>query len=521
MLQKLGAVTTTVNRPTALSSTYIHFEPTNIRNIVATIMTTTTATTIKKPDTTFLALTKAVGIWTLIYIVLAHLLAIWKIQTPVVLTHHRTTNPTTTNPTTTTERQLFHRIHQLEMAIQWSQERNQILQEQILERQTFHLRVRNHQNHIQNQTVTDDASCENENDSVLQRLLSLYQSGNDDSSRVLSTTTLPVVVPPELHQWTTRQDWSRIQTLWDDMNHHHHHRSSSHVIVDAETECRPTAADATATSHQRATHEQLETRLRQWQTHEFLSPSSSTLPKLPLSWSSSRRAMQIFLQQTWNDAIRPQQLSGGSHDDDEDHEDHDPSCLPSHDWLEEFINVGWDVLHRDPSLDVRRDLLMAIHQRASSTSSSLDVSNVRLDIPTFVTTYHVHAAAAVHAATRPKFDNLRQYLDRPFVYELSIHLDVLLDYISGRHEILDDFMDQYIYHNPHFTSSSSLLLPPRSPSTTLMGPRMVAIFMNDVLGRLPMIPLSLLANSTWTRLVSAVRSTTGDATTPHIPSTTQ
>ena len=237
----------------------------------------------------------------------------------------------------------------------------------------------------------------------------------------------------------------------------------------------------------------------------------------------------MFLQQTWNETIQSLQGSAGRVDLDDDDDDstlalrdenHGSNCLPSHDWLEEFINVGWDALHRDPGLDVRRDLLLAIHARASTTSS-LDVSNVRLDIPPFVTTYHGHAAAAAAVNAGATFDNLRQYLDRPCMYELSIYLDVLLDYISGRHEILDDFMDQYIYNNPHFTSSSSLSslrLPSRHFSTTLMGPRLVASLMNDVLGRLPMIPLSSSSsfdNSTnWTdRLVSAIRSTMGNTAT--------
>ena len=502
-----------------------------------TTTTTAAASTTRKNDeattiiivpasTTFRALTKAVGIWTLLYIGLALVLAIWKIQTPVLLQqphhhHHHGTTTTSTNEgggSSSELELLFHtRIHQLEMAIQQSQERNHILQQGILERQTFHQRVRHSKtNHP---TDDDDESREQNNDAILQKLLAWYQTDHkeDESSRGGQPPPPVTTLSLELHSWTTRHDWSRIQTLWDAMNHHHYYR----VMVDDtnETEhCRPTPP-------QWATHEQLHVRLQQLQTHEFLSSTTTTRPKLPLSWSSSRRDMQMFLQQTWNETIQSLRGSDGRVDLDDDDDDdstlalrdenHGSNCLPSHDWLEEFINVGWDALHRDPGLDVRRDLLLAI--RASS-STTWDVSNVRLDIPPFVTTYHGHAAAAAVNAGA-KFDNLRQYLDRPCMYELSIYLDVLLDYISGRHEILDDFMDQYIYNNPHFTSSSSLRLPSRHFSTTLMGPRLVASLMNDVLGRLPMISLSSssssFANSTnWTdRLVSAIRSTMGNTAT--------
>ena len=43
--------------------------------------------------------------------------------------------------------------------------------------------------------------------------------------------------------------------------------------------------------------------------------------------------------------------------------------------------------------------------------------------------------------------NLRQVLDTPTLREGSLLVDLFLDFISGKHDTLDDLMDTYVYGN--------------------------------------------------------------------------
>ena len=411
---------------------------------------------------------------------------------------------------------LYRRIQELQSTIQQSQTRNQQLQQQLVQtRQVIH----NYTTTTRSKSDTTDADNDDDDDptSLLQHLV--FSSWNEPNN-IRIDVVLPTLLQ-ELQERTMQQEWHYLQSLLDELqvhyyqtyhvDSHHHDDDHDHETI---TTTSTTSGECTTSSSSHsiyATREQLQTFTQQIQDTIFLSQQPSLL--LPLSFSSSVQTVQQYVRQTLQDTIHSRRATEKEDVDghqypivvDANHE-HPPPCLPSIDWIHDWINVGFDAIDRThrTHLDLRHTLLLqpAMPAHQHPPHSKVDLSQVRLDIPSFVTTYQTQAAllqlVPPSSSLSSSTSNLRQYLDRPTLYESSIYIDVLLDALGGRNNALDDFMDQYIYNNPHLISASSS--PPQQSTTYMIGPNIVAHMMNG-LGHVP-IPTTTYTKQTISNRIS-------------------
>ena len=507
--------------------------------------------------------TKAMGIWILVYLLLAHCLVIWNLQTPTLTMNHNNNNNTDGGRSLSatkgavlydtevlpqpmlpheeeTYNQLYNMIQPLQSAILQSQER---IQQQVQQQQ----KVCNTTRDIQSESVSDENdpnSLHQKYTRVLQLVSSLLPkpSIHDDTpilkGILLDVPTIRTMIPKlrqELHRWMLDQEWDMIQSILDALHiqlGNNENDSDDDDDDDDDDDIASTTAtgQCTTTPLVFATREQLQTLIQNLQQNIILSPQqqqekhSSLISKLPLSFRDSMVTLQQFLQRTLNDTIRGHSSSTIAMNDPEipdldqqdlvdrypDSSSNSGNCIPSINWIHEWIDVGLDTIYRNSSLDLRRELLQAMYQHNNNNQrqNSIDMTNVMLDIPSFVTLYRTQQQAQqillllTTITLMMEQDNLRQYLDRPSIYELSVYIDTVLDYISGTNNVLDDIMDQYIYNNPHFVSS--LPLRRRSTSTFLIGPSIVAYIMNG-LGHVP-LPSKALTIHTMNRMIFQLQS---------------
>lgn len=421
--------------------------------------------------------------------------------------------------------QLHHMVQQFQVAIQQSTIRNKQLQQQLQQQQQVFHQIRQH-------VATELVAMDDDNDlpsldqplqqqapqhSVQQLVSSLVQSSHHShtSSPTEWKRTIRTRLPPlrqELQQWTMQQEWNVIQSILNVVPENKPQKNRVTTDDDENNiksttsfgECGTTTTSTTASRW--ATPEQLLSLRQHVQQKVFLSQAS-----LPLSLPTSIRSVQQFLHRTLQETIQDRRNNTMSTDDETDttmihnreedasttHQFH--NCVPSLDGIQEWINVGFDTIYRhtgsESNVDLRRDFLQALYQNNHRHFSKIDMTNVMLEIPSFVTTYQAQQQQQVSSTTTLRYDNLRRYLDRPSVYELSIYIDTVLDAISGRYNVLDDMMDQYLYNNPHLvpTSSSLTLRPyPSSPTSFVIGPSIVAHMMN-ALGHVP------IPTTAWTK----------------------
>ena len=499
------------------------------------------------------ALVKAVGIWILVYLCLAHCFVVWKLQTPGIMTtssssssssippddHHLTVNvvpqPKPMSPVEEERyHQLQHMVQQLQAAIQQSTIRNEQLQQQLQQQQQQQHVFHQIRQHLTTESVAmDDDDDDNDlpsqppQHSGLQLVSSLVQSSHHphSSSPTEWKRTIRTLLPPlrqELQQWTMQQEWNRIQSILNvvpenkpptnrvatDDDDDDDAITSTTVFGECGTTTTTTATTATTTTSRWATPEQLQSLRQHLHENVFLSQSA-----LPLSLPTSIQSVQQFLHRTVQDTIHERRNGTAMRTDDETdttvmhNREEDASsthpfhnCVPSLDGIPEWINVGFDTIYRHSgsatTVDVRRDFLQALYQHHRRHSSKIDMTNVMLEIPSFVTTYQTQQQQQMSSATTLRYDNLRRYLDRPSVYEVSIYIDTALDAISGRYNVWDDMMDRYLYNNPHLvpSESSSLTLRPYPSRQTsfVIGPSIVAHIMN-ALGHIP------IPTTAWTK----------------------
>jgi hypothetical protein len=392
---------------------------------------------------------RAVAIWGCFYILLAQSFAIWKWQTPHLLEDEpKTTYRSGAAPSEDEQRVLQSlqlMIPKLQAAVHESQQRNQWMIQQL----------QVDQRKLNASSIDDDLSDPSLH---LQKFVSIVMSNVDQSTTAVSLNELFPSAMEELDTLMNQQKWVTLDSIlgidsdvFDVASHH-------------PTECSgKDTADVMLQNLQFYLQDDEE---------DIFAVSQDSLPE---SFFHTLQSLQHHLQDTMQQLY---ESNGTNHTvvstDDEAEVSEPRNCLPSMDVVLPWVDVGLEFTRQQRSsnpscaptttrLDLRPILLKAIIE------SGVDASGIVLEADSSIWN-DVRCHGQLPRLHRRSF---RQWLDRPTLHASLTVMDSFVDWLNGKNDLLDDWMDRYIYTKYTVGSSESMIS------------RMLASAILDIAGHLP------------------------------------
>jgi hypothetical protein len=391
---------------------------------------------------------RAVAIWGCFYVLLAQSFAVWKWQTPnireeeAIVTYHGNGIPSEV------ERHELESVRQLipklQAAVRESQQRNQWIQQQL----------QISQRKFSTSSIEVDLPEPSLN---LQKLVSKLISTGDHSDAATSLNEIFPSAREELNALMSQQKWDTLDSM---------------LAIDGGVFEVTSSLPGDCPSKDAASKQLQNMRFYLKDDEEDIFAVSQD--SLPLSFFRTLQSLQHHLHDTMQELYESRTNLTDASTDDEVADDEPRSCLPSMDVVLPWVDVGLDFIrqqrasnpHCVPSqtrLDLRPVLLKAV------VKSGVDASDIVLDADMSIWN-------DIRCHGRPPLwhrRSFRQWLDQPTLHASLTVMDSLLDWLNGKSDLLDDWMDRYIYTK--YTAG---------PSESMIS-RMLASAVLDIAGHLP------------------------------------
>lgn len=377
------------------------------------------------------AAAKALAWWLVVYVALAHCFVVWKWQTPPISTVATTTATASASAdasTATDATELLPRLQQqiqqldeltarLQVAVNHSRQRNAAMEQQlkalarlassaqeVVDAETAASNKNNNSNE------SDDVDNDSASTEKLRQLLGL--SNFSELTSAAAVSEIFVMATAELEQLVVTQNWEAAIGIFE---------------PDYPLRTTPDFLTTISTcSGKSVSQSQLEYAKRQVE-EVFVSQRTETVPvSFPETLTRLQQALTAAVSEAVAEITAKTTSTASSHYDSDESSD----CLKSADQVLPWMEAGLDAIHHNK--DVRSALLRAWE------ATSVDSSKLILDAD-------LSQAPRRKEPIVPNRVNLRNLIDTPTLHESSMVVDWLLDWVSGKHDGLDDFLDKYVY----------------------------------------------------------------------------
>lgn len=407
------------------------------------------------------AAVKALALWIAVYVALAHCFVVWKWQTPhyylqsdaIASISAPTTiviDPSVAAAAAAVEANTLLRLQQLDelaeklqMAVDHSRQRNRAMEQQLSELGRLATMANEAAISADDAFTTDDDDDDTTTAAAsTEKLHELLRRSN--LSDFVSPSAIAesfALATAELEQLVVDRNWDAVAAV---LNEDYPSRDAIVVETTATMSCRAGGGGGAS----QAQFDQAQKLVMD----TFASQRDASVPvSFPETVAMLRKTLRAAVAKAASDAssaaastnVQPPTTSSSMESFEAAAAACGDSCLTSEDQVLPWLEAGLDALMRHQ--DVRSALLKAMD------ADEIDTSKIILDAD----------FPADRQKQRQRRDddsdidgpaamvkiNLRQLLDKPTLHESSAIVDWLLDFVSGKHDGLDDFMDKYVYAN--------------------------------------------------------------------------